>query len=101
MSNPSIEPSNQSFDPSKFSVGGITKPFIAISLLLCYIGERNLKNDRQVAIIFFIIAGILLFIWVIIFIYLLLKDPIKLRSEKHEQRMTEIEKLKSVNNVSD
>jgi hypothetical protein len=101
MSNPLIESSKQSFDPSKFSIGGITKPFITISILLCYLGERNLKSDRQVAITIFVIAGILLFIWVIIFIYLLLKDPIKLRSEKHEQRMTEIEKLKSVNNVSD
>lgn len=93
--------SNQFFDPSKFSLGGITRPIIFLFCGLCSGGYHTLSEDRTIGIIMLVLSGILLVFWGIIYVYLLLKDPNKLRSEKHEQRMKEIDKLNSVNNTSD
>lgn len=101
MSNPLIESSKESFDPSKFSVGGITKPFILIFSSLSSGGTYLITKDRIIGIYVLVFAGVFLFFWCGVYIYLLLKDPNKLRSEKHEQRMAEIEKTNSVKSVSD
>lgn len=93
--------SNPFFDPSKFSLGGITRPILVLIGLLCSGGYQTISKDRTIGIFMFVFAGILLVFWGIVYVYLLLKDPYKLRSEKHEQRMKEIEKLNSLNNIPD
>lgn len=83
---------NPNFDPSKFSLGGITRPILVVSFALFSSGYHILSKERIIGIVLLILAIISLFAWFYVYMDLLRKDPNKLRSEKHEQRMKEIEK---------
>jgi len=80
------------FDPAKFSMGGITKPILFLFSLLFTSGSSLFFKSQVLGLIILSIAIIMLIIWVVVFFYLLRKDPNKLRSEKHEQRIRELER---------
>lgn len=83
---------NFDFDPAKFSMGGITKPILFLFSILFTSGSTLFFKSQILGWIILSIAIIILIIWFVAFFYLLKKDPNKLRSEKHEQRIKELEK---------